>query len=490
MVTKKFTILHSNDIHGDFLAEIQGQQGKLIGGLSLLSGYINKVRQEEENVFYVISGDMVQGSLIDTEYKGISTIEIMNYLSPDVVALGNHEFDYGLPHLLFLEKMANFPIVNANLYIKQYNKRLMQSHLILKKAGFDVLFTGIITEKVMDSLKQDELISSFVSLEEASKEIEKICNAYKNDDIDLTIILTHIGFDSDLELAKLINPGAGVDLIIGGHSHTILKEPAKVNNILVVQAGVGSDHIGRLDIEVDDGTNSIIKYTWRLIPIDNNLAEPDVKLQKFISHFQEEVDNKYNAIIGKLAVALTHPKREVETSLGNLVADAFAERAQCDVALVGSGSIRSKEIGPVITLKDLCTCFPYDDSLSRYSVSGLGLKTIFSHIMRPENLNSEGECYQVNSGVRVIYDITSRQFLSLKINEVEVAKDGIYTICLQGYHFKNSLTNLNLSQEQLTAVYKAKLISTSAQDVLVEYIRNNQNLKRQVEGRLTYLKNP
>jgi 5'-nucleotidase/UDP-sugar diphosphatase len=78
MVTKKFTILHSNDIHGDFLAEIQGQQGKLIGGLSLLSGYINKVRQEEENVFYVISGDMVQGSLIDTEYKGISTIEIMN----------------------------------------------------------------------------------------------------------------------------------------------------------------------------------------------------------------------------------------------------------------------------------------------------------------------------------------------------------------------------------------------------------------------------
>lgn len=61
-VTKKFTILHSNDIHGDFLAEIQGHQGKLIGGLSLLSGYINKVRQEEENVFYVISGDMVQGS--------------------------------------------------------------------------------------------------------------------------------------------------------------------------------------------------------------------------------------------------------------------------------------------------------------------------------------------------------------------------------------------------------------------------------------------
>jgi 5'-nucleotidase / UDP-sugar diphosphatase len=489
MVTKKFTILHSNDIHGDFLAEIQGQQGKLIGGLSLLSGYINKVRREEENVFYVIAGDMVQGSLIDAEYKGISTMEIMNYLAPDVVALGNHEFDYGLPHLLFLEKMANFPIVNANLYIKQYNKRLMQSHLILKKAGFDILFTGIITEKVMDSLKQDELISSFVSLEEASEEIEKICNAYKNDDIDFTIILTHIGFDSDLELAKLISPEAGVDLIVGGHSHTILEEPAKVNNILIVQAGVGSDHIGRLDIEVDDDTNSIIDYTWRLIPIDNNLAEPDLKLQEFIRHFQEEVDNKYNAILGKLAVALTHPKREIETSLGNLVADAIGERAECDVALVGSGSIRSKEIGPVITLKDLRSCFPYDDSLSRYMVSGFGLKTIFSHIMRSENLNGEGECYQVSSGVKATYDAALRQLVSLKINETDVINDGLYTVCLQGYHFKNSLANLNLSREQLTASCKAKLISTSAQDVLVEYIRNNQNVKRQVEGRLTYLKN-
>src|SRR4030043_140901 len=104
MNTKQFTILHSNDMHGDFTAEVQEGGGKLIGGLALLSGYINKVRNEEENVLYLISGDMLQGSLIDSEYKGLSTIEIMNYLSPDVVTLGNHEIDYGLPHLLYLEK--------------------------------------------------------------------------------------------------------------------------------------------------------------------------------------------------------------------------------------------------------------------------------------------------------------------------------------------------------------------------------------------------
>ena len=127
-------------------------------------------------MIYVIAGDMVQGSIIDTEYKGVSTVEIMNFLSPDVVTLGNHELDHGLPHLLFLEKMANFPIVNANLYIKQYGKRLMTPYLITELGGYNILFIGIITESVLDSLAQDELIGTFVSIEDAAIEVGKICN--------------------------------------------------------------------------------------------------------------------------------------------------------------------------------------------------------------------------------------------------------------------------------------------------------------------------
>jgi len=487
MKTKKFTILHSNDMHGDFLAEMKGAEGRLIGGLSLLSGYINKVRKEEENVLFVISGDMVQGSLIDSEYKGISTIEIMNYLAPDVVALGNHEFDYGLPHLLFLEKMANFPIVNANLYIKQYNKRMMRPYIILKKAGFDILFSGIITEKVMDSLKQDKLIGSFISLEEASKEVGKITNAYKNDDIDLTILLTHIGFESDVELAGLLRKEWGVDIIIGGHSHTILDKPYEVNGILVAQAGVGTDQIGRFDIIVDDDTNSIIDYKWQLIPIDNKLAEPDEKLEEFIDSFKEEVDRKYNTIISKLATIHTHPTREEETSLGNLIADAFAEVAESDIVLVGSGSIRSKEVGPLVTLSDLMTCFPFDDILSRYTVNGSKIRRIFNHIMRSENRNSEGECYQVNGRVRAVYDDKVNELVDLTINGEPVKDENSYTICMQGYHFNNSDSYLNVSNYELMESGKYKVVSTSATEVLEEFLRNNQNLSRTIEGRMKYL---
>ena len=127
---KKLTILHSNDLHGDFLAE--EIDDNLVGGVSMLSGYVNKVRNEEPNSIYCIAGDMFRGSVIDSEFQGISTIEIMNMLSPDVVTIGNHETDYGVAHLLFIEKCAKFPIINANLRIRTNNARLFQPHYIMQ----------------------------------------------------------------------------------------------------------------------------------------------------------------------------------------------------------------------------------------------------------------------------------------------------------------------------------------------------------------------
>jgi len=484
---KKFTILHSNDMHGDFLAEAGGEEGHLIGGVSLLSGYINKVRQEEKNVLFVISGDMVQGSLIDKEYRGISTIEIMNYLAPDVVTLGNHELDYGLPHLLFLEKMANFPIVNANLYIKKYNKRLMNPYVILNVDGFDIMFIGIVTQEVLKSLKRDGSISTFISLEEAAREVGKICDAYKNDDIDLTILLTHIGFEEDKKLAAMLNPEWGVDMIIGGHSHTILEQPAKVNDILIAQAGVGTDQIGRFDVVVDDDTNSIVEWQWQLLPVDNNLAEPDPEIEKLIATFQQEVDRKYNRLIGRVARKLTHPKREEETDLGNLIADIVAQLDKFDVVLIGSGSIRGTKLGPLVTLSDLKTVYPYDDVLYKVRVTGEHITKIFAHFMRAENrLPGESCCFQVNKGIQAVYSEVHRKLESLSINEKPVQADAQYTICLEEFHYKNSLLSLGLTTEELTELGAPKVVSTSCQDVLEEYFSHHQNLNSHIEGRLTY----
>lgn len=483
---KKFTILHSNDMHGDFLAEAQGAEGKLIGGLSLLSGYISRVRREEKNVIYVIAGDMVQGSMIDSEYKGISTMELMNYLSPDVVTLGNHELDYGLPHLLFLEKVANFPIVNANLYIKKYHKRLMRPYVILSIDGFDILFIGIITEGVLNSLKMDSNIGSFVGLEDAAAEAGKICNAYKDDDIDLTVLLTHIGFESDKKLAGMLDPSWGVDMIIGGHSHTLMEQPAQVNGILIAQAGTGTDQIGRFDIIVDDDTNSIAEWKWELIPIVQDLAEPDEGLQYFIDSFKEVVDRKYGTLLCRFKEKLTHSVRTEETELGNLFADIVADHTGIDAVFIGSGSIRGTELGPLVTLGDLYRIFPYDDSLAKFSVTGAQLRQIFSHIMRPENRTGEGECYQINRGICAVYDNNRHALESLSINDMPVKDEDRYTVAIQGFHAKNSGKNMGIANDDLRRLAGSKVITTSVRDVLEEHMRAHQNLSVKVEGRLVY----
>lgn len=487
MNTKRFTILHSNDMHGDFLAEVQGAQGRLMGGLSLLSGYVGKVRREEKNALYVIAGDMLQGSIIDSEYRGISTMEIMNFLSPDVVSLGNHEFDYGLAHLLFLEKVANFPIVNANLYLKTYHKRLMHPHVVINKDGFDILFIGIITEKIMADLAREGQIASFITLEEASQEVGRICNTYKTDDIDLTVLLTHIGHESDRELAALLKPEWGVDLIIGGHSHTVLEQPDTVNGILIAQAGVGTDQIGRFDLTVDDETNSVTDWKWQLVPITSEIAEPDKELAAYIESFKTIVDHKYNTIICRFSEKLTHPRREVETPLGNLVADAVVDSADADIILIGSGFIRHSELGPVVTLGTFLGCFPFQEPLIRCVLTGAQLKRAFAYFMRPENRTGEGECYQVNQGVRAVYSDAEHRLVSLTVDDQPLDDDDHYTMALPLYHFRNTQRFLTLTAEEMVAIKPHRTVATSIPDVLEEYLRAHQNLSSKVEGRLTYI---
>jgi 5'-nucleotidase/UDP-sugar diphosphatase len=284
----------------------------------------------------------------------------------------------------------------------------------------------------------------------------------------------------------MLKPEYGVDLIIGGHSHTILDKPKKVNDILITQAGVGTNQVGRFDIVVDDDTNSIVDYKWKLIPITSKIAQPDKKLVEYISSFKKEVDRKYNTIVTKLSQKLTHPKREIETSLGNLFADAFAENAQTDIMLLGSGSIRIKELGPLVTLGNLREAFPYDDSIVRFKVIGAKIIKIFEHILRLPNRDGEGECYQLNSKVNVIYSDKEKKLISLKINNENIKPEKTYYLAIQGYHYNNSKPYLNIEKNELCEIQPPKVIATSAYEVLEEFLKNHQNLSSKIENRLIF----
>ena len=380
---KKLTLLHSNDMHGDFLAEKVNET--LVGGVSRLSGYINKVRCEEKNVLYAIAGDMFQGSLIDSEFLGISTIEIINLLAPDVVTLGNHELDYGLAHLLFLEKCASFPIINANMYIRLNGVRLFEPCLIREIDGMRILFIGILTEEVLAHTKKEGLIGTLIDVEDAATEVARICDAYRTEDIDCTVLLTHIGFENDKKLAALLDPSLGVDIIIGGHSHTWLAAPCVVNGIPIVQAAVGTDQIGRFDIVIDTDRNRIDSFTWQLIPITPENCPRDPALESLIRRYKRTTDEKYSRILTRFPRAYTHPRRNMETELGDLMAEGLRAQLGVDLVLLGSGSIRKPQLGPIVTLKDYMEIFPFNDPLFAVKFTGEQLRRVVRYMLRDEH---------------------------------------------------------------------------------------------------------
>jgi len=484
---KKLTILHSNDMHGDFLGE--DTDNKTVGGVSMLSGYVSKTKAENCNTLYCIAGDMLQGSLIDTEFRGLSTIEIMNRLNPDIVSLGNHEIDYGLGHLLLLERCAKFPIVNANLFIKSPYTRLFEPHRIIYVDGMKIMFIGIITSEVLSPLKQDTVLGSLVDVEDASKEVGKICNAYRTTDIDLTVLLTHIGFEEDKRLAELLDPDWGVDLIIGGHSHTILEKPAEVNGVLIAQAGVGTDQIGRFDLVVDTDTNAVSECKWELIPIDSAHCPRDLEMEDAILHYKDKVDAKYDRILCKFPCVLTHPSRYMETELGNLLCDAMNECLNLDIVMLGSGSIRKKAVGPVFTRRDLLELMPYDDKIFRLKVTGRQFKHMYTFMVRDEAFEGDHtEFYQFSKAVRVTYDLKLREFLRFDLNGATIDEDAIYTVGIQSFHHANFDDFFNLPLAEVEKIGKIVVVSTSLVDVLEEYFANAKNPEASVEGRLEVIK--
>lgn len=483
---KKITLLHSNDMHGDFLEE--KVDNKLSGGVSRLSGYLTKCRNTDDNCLYVVAGDMFRGSVIDSEYKGLSTIQIMNLLSPDVVTIGNHETDYGVAHLLFIEKCASFPIINANLHIKSNGMRLFEPHYILEIDDLRVLFIGVITEQVIDQTKGENIIGSYIDIEEAAEEVGKICNAYNTADIDCTVLLTHIGFEEDKALAAALDRDWGVDIIIGGHSHTFLDEPAIVNDIVIVQAGTGTDQIGRFDIIIDTLNDCIDSYKWQAIPINEDTCPRDPKMEELITSIKNKTDLKYAKIVAKFDYELTHPARNMQTELGGVFADAMKESLGVDVFFMGSGSVRKEKLGPIVTLKDFSECYPYDGKSYGFHVTGAQFKTMLKHIYRDEAwLGEHTEFYQLSKGMHVVYSKSKHELLACELNGEEIKDDQILYVGAQEYHANNLESFFNISPEVIEENGKVRVLTTSDVQTLLEYFEDHDHLGFDVDDRLIVL---
>jgi len=255
---KSIVILHTNDTHSQlepYSADDKRNADK--AGIVRREALYKTVRASEQNVLVFDEGDFVQGTPYFNFFKGDAEIELMNYLKIDAITLGNHEFDNGIDFLVRMLKKANFPIVCTNYVLSDTPlEKIVKPWLIIKKDGLRI---GIISANINPAgLITPANFKGIVWLDPIQTAEERAAWLKSKKKCDMVICLSHLGYQNNGKTPDDIKLAAGtrnVDVILGGHSHTFMKEPALVKNldgkdVIINQVGKGGILVGRIDLSL------------------------------------------------------------------------------------------------------------------------------------------------------------------------------------------------------------------------------------------------
>ena len=251
---QNLTILHLNDTHSHIEPERAGTLAGH-GGVIEQAAYVDSVRTAEgpANVMLLHAGDFSQGSSYFTELGGDLEIDIINAMAYDAVCLGNHEFDNGINELARRLTNIKVPVVCANYNFKGSPlENLIKPYTIMEKAGRKIGVIGLLTD-LSDVVSAD--VSVVIKYQNPKDALNLYAAELKSKGCDLVIALTHLGYEgeayTDFELASVTR---NVDIIVGGHSHTDLKDYGQTVNldgkkVIIVTDGKWGLNIGKLTVK-------------------------------------------------------------------------------------------------------------------------------------------------------------------------------------------------------------------------------------------------
>ena len=487
---KKLTILHANDFHGQISFKIE-KDYSLVGGISLLSGYIKKVRREEPAVFCAICGDILQDNIQNACSKGINTVKLLNLIMSDALSLGNHEMEYGLAHLLIFKECIRTPILCANLLVQPLDKPLFEPSRVFDVNGVKILAIGVIPEHFLNGIMADEFCSTMLSYKDSYEAIRAEIRKHKSEQIDLTVVMSHYGIDGDRLLAKNMPEDIQIDVILGGHSHIMMQKEETVGGTLVVQSNYGMTHIGRLDLDIDAQKGGIVAHKWELVEINDSRCDFDNEADSYVDHVLYDRNTlKEDCCICEFEKRYEHKSRVAETELGDLVADAFLDIYKPDFVIVQSGSIRLKACGPGVTLETLKKLYPYDDSFVDVSLTGKEIRQAFGYLfsLKPDGSVMNGT-FQYSRGFRLVADLEKYKERGCRVEYIGLNGEPLddersYTVGMT----KNCLTKFKRYFGFAVPEGKASLVAISTFSDLARWmITQNEKIAIRDPGRFEML---
>ncbi|WP_279131633.1 bifunctional UDP-sugar hydrolase/5'-nucleotidase UshA [Photobacterium phosphoreum] len=469
--TYRITILHTNDNHGRFWQNQNGEYG-MAARKTLLDTIRAEVKAEGGTTLLLSGGDVNTGvpesDLQDAEpdFKG------MNLLGYDAMALGNHEFDNPIEVLRKQQQWATFPMLSANIYDKNTGKRLFQPYQIFEQQGIKIAVIGLTTEDTA-KIGNPEYIGAIEFRDPKAEAKKVIAELEKNEKPDVIIAATHMGHyedgqrginaPGDVALARYMQLG-DLDMIVGGHSQepVCMEAPNKANSNFkpgdkcipdqqngtwIVQAHEWGKYVGRADFEFQNGELNLVSYD--LIPVNlkkkiklddgseqrvfiQKEIQPNAEVLSFLTPYQEQGQEKLTVKIAQSNGKLEGDRNIVrfkQTNLGRLIAASHMERAKADFAVMNSGGVRDSINGGDITYKDVLIVQPFGNIVTYIDMSGKEILDYLNVVAtKPADSGSYAQFYGVTMTV------ANGQVSDVKIGGKPVMMDKTYRFTVPSFN--------------------------------------------------------
>ncbi len=406
----RVTLLQVNDVYR-FTPADRGAAG----GLARVSTLRKRVLKDSPNTLFLLAGDTISPSVESITYKGKQMIDAWNQIGLDYSVFGNHEFDYGDDVLLQRMKESSFKWLGANVVSSKTGKTFGATPLfdVREFDGVKVGIFGITLPETKTTSKPGADTVFNDPCETANRVVPQIraAGAYT------IIALTHLSLRQDKQLARCAE---GIDVIIGGHEHTLLESSSSGTPIFKMTAD--ARQLGRIDLNIDPKTGKVESIDWKVIEVTSETADDPAFAP---------VAEKYGKLLKELDTAVGHTNVELdarsaenrsqETNVADFIADAFRRAGGADVALVNGGSIRADDVLPAgdLTLRDVLSILPFGGDLVKIEVTGDTLRKALEHGVALTAPGAEPGRFPQVSGLRYTFDAS--QPAGARIKDVTVA---------------------------------------------------------------------
>ena len=478
-ISGTITILHTNDLHGQTESFTSKKDGKPeVGGLERLGAVIKREKAcDPDGTLILDAGDISTGGAVSDYFNSLPIVDAMNNMGYDAMTIGNHEFDSGREVLKGIVEQANFPVLSANMVDKTPGKKLdVKPYIIKEVEGFKIGILGLTTPEAFSMLtKEDAKHIQFLSAEETAA---KMIPDMKEKGADLIVVLSHLGLESDKKLAESVN---GIDVIVGGHSHTELEEHVKVGHTVIVQTGKSGENVGRIDLNISHsrGGAKILSADSELIPIDATSIQPDKDVSGILDKYSKKLAPIMERKIGEARIPLTRRDYHVymeESNLGNLVTDIVRKKADADVAILAPSALRSTIDAGDVKVEDIYELFPWKNNIVTLNMKGKDIAKVLEEFMDGPALG-----FTV-SGMKVKFDKTKlkgKQIVSITMPDGKpMDPEKNYKVATRDFYAEGKLGLKTFNN------YKHKENIADLRDTLIEGFETLGDLYAMKDGRI------